>query len=459
MSSVTTAATATTTTQTRPRVNRQAVAKQFVRLYYGILNTHPEFLYQFYGKNSTVTVSETMEEGETLMETAEDETAVKELLKALYSDVSVRIETAVPQFSVDESILLHVNGSMYRQRSDTHRAFTQAFVLFPQENGYYIRTDIAHVLGFYYQNPMLQNQWAAESVNADPWANVMEARNGAQETSASISSSEQSVPLRLGTYQGSLAADEGTTTATNRNSKEIRTETPPLEDAPRHSAKSQGSDHDSDEFPKRSASSQPWIIRPQSAVSNTVCHPMVAPPPMATMHSLQSVMPVAPVHMAHGPVGAMPYAMTMAAAPPANYLRHRSMSMGCDPWKMQAANGGKGVFIARLPFGVQPAEVEEAFSQFGPIEGGRDGIQVRDGRNGCYAFVTFEKAESAQTAIQQGAVLQGKRVFVEPRYPRQEAETHLVAFPPMMGGPIPGYHMPAPPPPPHHHHHFPRMPR
>ena len=43
------------------------------------------------------------------------------------------------------------------------------------------------------------------------------------------------------------------------------------------------------------------------------------------------------------------------------------------------AQMGHGVFIARLPFGVQPADVEEAFSVFGPILGGRDGIQVPTG--------------------------------------------------------------------------------
>lgn len=55
---------------------------------------------------------------------------------------------------------------------------------------------------------------------------------------------------------------------------------------------------------------------------------------------------------------------------------------------------------------------------------------MRDGRNGCYAFVTFESAASANTAIQKGAVVQGKRVYVEPRYPRQEAD------PPHAGQPM-----------------------
>ena len=50
------------------------VAKQFVRLYYSILNTHNGFLYQFYGKNSRVTVRETLNANETLTETAEDDT-------------------------------------------------------------------------------------------------------------------------------------------------------------------------------------------------------------------------------------------------------------------------------------------------------------------------------------------------------------------------------------------------
>lgn len=37
--------------------------------------------------------------------------------------------------------------------------------------------------------------------------------------------------------------------------------------------------------------------------------------------------------------------------------------------------------------------------------------------------MTFESAASAQNAIQKGAVVQGKRVYVEPRYPRQENDS------------------------------------
>lgn len=61
--------------------------------------------------------------------------------------------------------------------------------------------------------------------------------------------------------------------------------------------------------------------------------------------------------------------------PPPRPIRRRSMSMGSDPRVIQTPPG-HGVFIARLPFGVQAEDVAEAFAQFGPIVGGGDGIQV-----------------------------------------------------------------------------------
>ena len=115
-------------------------------------------------------------------------------------------------------------------------------------------------------------------------------------------------------------------------------------------------------------------------------------------------------------------AMGMGMGPAAQTgLRRRSMSMGGDMRAMQPTSG-YGVFIARLPFGIQARDVAEAFQEFGPIVGGIDGIQVRDGRNGCYAFVNFASATSSEAAIQKGATVQGKRVYVEPRYQRPETE-------------------------------------
>eukprot|EP00210_Caulerpa_lentillifera_P005436 g5198.t1 len=414
------------------RISQQTIAKQFVRLYYGVLNTHHEYLYQFYGKNSTVTISESMEGGETVVEAAEEETAIKELLNMLYSDVRIRVHSAVPQFSVDDSVLLHVNGIMERKSTENRRTFAQVFVLFPQENGYYIRTDITHVMGTSAIN--------AASRAGSPLEGVSE--NG-------------SVIFRLGSYNGELP---DVTALKCTPSVELRTKTPPLEDAPRTQTKLQESDHESEEHLPQSSEkkSKSWIMRPPLA-SSSVSHAILPPPPPPQPLPVQGTMPMPPMPLPHG----MVYPMPMPPAP-SRYLHQRSASMGCDPWGVQRV-GGHGVFIARLPFGIQPVDVEQAFAPFGMIQGGRDGIQVRDGRNGCYAFVTFENHESAQAAIQQGAIIQGKRVFVEPRYPRQEIDAQFVAFSHMVPpGPMPTYH--------HQHHmtqgpsaatanQIPRMPR
>eukprot|EP00210_Caulerpa_lentillifera_P008026 g7663.t1 len=385
----------------RSRINQQTLAKQFVHLYYGVLNTHHEYLYQFYGKNSTVTVSETMDEGGTLVETAEDETAFRELLSSLYTDVTIRVSSVVPQSSVENSVMLHVNGTMEKKSTENRRLFTQVFLLFPQENGYYIQTDVAHVMG------------PASQTTTD--ASV--------ETESPVEGSNSTIganPLRLGTFTGEVPNDSGMVHSTVQ---ELRTNTPPLEDTAHvHEPEQETAPQTSHHKPS------PWIIRPPiggSSVSHNILpHPMPVPGTI-------------PMPMSHAGVNGMMYPMPM----PSRFLHQRSASLGCDPWTAQRA-ATHGVFIARLPFGIQPADVEAAFTPFGAIQGGREGIQVRDGRNGCYAFITFEDPESAQAAIQQGAIIEGKRVFVEPRYPRQDTETRFVAFSPMMPpGPLPTYHM------------------
>ena len=49
------------------------MAKKFVDMYYGILNNSHELMYRFYRAGSTVTVSEALENGTTVTETADTE--------------------------------------------------------------------------------------------------------------------------------------------------------------------------------------------------------------------------------------------------------------------------------------------------------------------------------------------------------------------------------------------------
>lgn len=52
------------------------VAKQFVRLYYSILNTHHEYLHQFYGQESAIVISEMLEGGKTMTESADTQEVI-----------------------------------------------------------------------------------------------------------------------------------------------------------------------------------------------------------------------------------------------------------------------------------------------------------------------------------------------------------------------------------------------
>lgn len=378
------------------RASKDSVAKQFVRLYYSILNMHHEHLYQFYGKSSTVVVSEMLEGGETMTEAAEDEESCRELLKWLYEDVTIKVDSAVPQFSVEGSVLLLVNGTMFRKSQKDERLFTQALLLAPQDNGFYIRTDTLHVLnhGPTAANSDLQSPfvWDDKEVSGcespkTPRAEVAE--QGFRLSRQSTRNSVDEAPSRV-------------------QSREIQTATPPPHENALETSKSSGSEGDQDEF-----RSNPYFAR--SSSQEAVVRQTIASP----MHSLPPVMMPSMAMLPHPAMGSM--AMSMGVGPPQSGLRRRSMSMGGDVRALQPASGF-GVFIARLPFGIQARDVAEAFQEFGSIVGGVDGIQVRDGRNGCYAFVNFATSAASEAAIQKGATVQGKRVYVEPRYQRTEAE-------------------------------------
>lgn len=391
------------------RASKDSVSKQFVRLYYSILNMHHEHLYQFYGKSSTVVVSEMLEGGETMTETAEDEESCRELLKWLYEDVTIKVESAVPQFSIEGSVLLLVNGTMYRKSQKDERLFTQALLLAPQDNGYYIRTDTLHVLN---HGPPCGREVQQSSFVWDE-----------KETSGCES---PKTPRAEASTSGFAIGRESTRTSVDEiPSREIQTTTPPPQENALDASKS-SSDADQDEFKHLS-----YFHRVASHDSHPQLMRQTIPAPI---HSLPTMMVPNMPMMAH-PAAMGSMAMNMGMGPSASGgLRRRSMSMGGDLRSVQPTSG-YGVFIARLPFGIQARDVAEAFQEFGSIVGGVDGIQVRDGRNGCYAFVNFMTSASAEAAIQKGTTVQGKRVYVEPRYQRAEGAEVMFTVPVMAARP------------------------
>ena len=121
------------------------VAKEFTRLYYHILNDNPEYLHQFYGQSSTVTVSETQDDGSNLTVRADTLELIKGLTLRMFAEVRVTLTNCTPQTSIGGSIQLMVSGVMHQKNCDEERLFTQALLLAKQDQGYYVLNDTVHV--------------------------------------------------------------------------------------------------------------------------------------------------------------------------------------------------------------------------------------------------------------------------------------------------------------------------
>jgi len=383
----------------------ESITREFVRIYYGILNSHPDQLFQFYGDNSTVIVSEFGSGASSFTETADSRESIRQLLKKVFAGITCKIKTAIPQGTVDGGMLLLVSGMLTKTQSTSQggneHCFTQALVLAPQKNGYYVLNDTLHIMG---------------SLEDDALK-----KRAAEET-----------PGHSGRFYPNYNSRNSIGPVTPRPGGH----TSPLNTG-RRSLSSDGTRHKSDSDSDSSTCKESQQRKPKPRQRS-----LVQMAPQLRMHKpFMSVPPCGP-----HPNG-MPLHVGVGVPPPQVAPSHPGGNKSES--RPVPTHPGHGVFIARLPFGIQADAVAEAFSEFGPVLNGADGIQVRDGRNGCYAFVTFENCSSAAAAIEKGAIVGGKRVYVEPRFPRQDAVEQKYPVPPTAIPPAPPTQMPmrlAPPP-------------
>lgn len=69
------------------------------------------------------------------------------------------------------------------------------------------------------------------------------------------------------------------------------------------------------------------------------------------------------------------------------------------------------IFVRDFPEGVTPEKLEAAFSRFGPIRGGVQGINLRQQKGKeDFAFVEFEELAAMQASIEGQVIIDGKTV-------------------------------------------------
>lgn len=395
------------------RVSKDTVAKKFVDMYYGILNNSHELMYRFYRAGSTVTVSEALENGTTVTETADTEERVRELVKSFFADITIKVDTTVPQFSMEGSVLILVSGTIQRMNDETHRTFSQAFLLAPQENGYYVLTDSMQIFG-HTSNPILKNttQGLHSQVASSEGIDGQDGQRLVPKTPRN-QAGQGRIPGQLqsqapGDLRDALSESPGH--HHRISSFELQTHTPPV-----HEARI--------EPPVRSPSTTQAMTERQSYARaltqgpGAVHHnPGLAHSPRV-LGSRNALAGSGPPDTNNQPFGSEPRVLSQRGT--GSHRHHRSTTS--DPRLLHPVHG-HGVFIARLPFGTEAGEVVEVMSQFGNVVGGVDGIQVRDGRNGCYAFVSFETLEAAEAAIRGHVKFGGKQVFIERKYSTSDGQ-------------------------------------
>lgn len=121
------------------------VSREFTRIYYQVMNDNPDFLHQFYGHDSKVTVSETQDDGSNLTVRADTLELIKGLTLRMFADVRVSLTNITPQLSLAGSVQLMVSGVMHQKNCDEERLFTQALLLAKQNQGYFVLNDTVHV--------------------------------------------------------------------------------------------------------------------------------------------------------------------------------------------------------------------------------------------------------------------------------------------------------------------------
>lgn len=121
----------------------QVVAREFVKQYYTMLNSAPQFLHRFYSHNSCFIHAD-----DTHAVTGQAEIH-KKIMSLNFNNCHSRICQVDSQSSVGDSVVIQVIGEL-SNADQPMRRFVQSFVLVPQSaNKYYVHVDI-----FRYQDSM-----------------------------------------------------------------------------------------------------------------------------------------------------------------------------------------------------------------------------------------------------------------------------------------------------------------
>ena len=368
------------------------IGNVFVQQYYSIMSTTLDELYKFYNNGSTLHVCGVGVPPLPGADAMGDQTVRTQAgIHARFNQLGYRgkrceVRTVDSSHSIGGSVVVMVTGAITDGGVD-RRAFTQTFVLAPQEGGYYVLNDLVRFLG--------NNEGAdVVAVAADT------------AVSAPVKAPEPPVtaPPAPTRPTGAVSLEE-LEARMNAAAPNVHARAAAAADVVKEAAEAAAAA----EVVKEAAAA---IVEPETDAKEpegpttyaSIAAKMRAAAAAKAPNAVSKAKPAAP---AKAPVA------SSADPAPAHKTTHEKLTH--DPVT--------AVFVRNIPQSADEASIEAAFAKIGPIAAVTIRTAKRQpdanadanggGAPGRYAFVQFEKAESAQAAIEATVEMDGRALSVE----------------------------------------------
>ncbi|XVF11780.1 hypothetical protein REPUB_Repub08aG0057500 [Reevesia pubescens] len=305
------------------------------------------------------------------------EQAINEKVLSLnYEDYTAEIKTADAQDSFEKGVIVLVTGCL-TGKDNVRKKFAQTFFLAPQDKGYFVLNDVFR----YVEEKELEN----------------------------------SVPAIGISEQASTSALTPEPEPTHDHLAEEPLTYPEEEDINNEAEVCDPSD-------KEEGSVIEEVVEPQNIASQSESLAAVDSAPVvpedAPKKSYASIVKVmksntasTPVYVPTNTVRAAPAdQQLMVSAKPAPAPEAVVSNIDNTPESSNDNEEAEGhsIYVRNLPYNATPAQLEEAFKNFGSIK--RNGIQVRSNKQGfTFGFVEFETASSVQSALEASPITIGDR--------------------------------------------------
>ncbi|CAN8267666.1 unnamed protein product [Cochlearia groenlandica] len=385
------------------------VGSYFVGQYYRVLQEKSDLLHQFYSETSKAI----RVDGDST-ETANTLLHIHNMVMSL-NFTEIEVKTINSLQSWEGGVMVAVTGTVKTKEFSNRRSFVQTFFLAPQENGYFILSDVFQFIdegAVVCHQPSYLSETKHEARLIPP--------NSYPESQVPDYVLEQEARDYVNAVQikDDLVDKYSLQDDHHQPQHEDYEDEVAVEETPRdevvvdvvHEARAAPPEEPVGEKSKMSYASILRVAKEAAAVPVAVAQPAYNKTPQDLNEweqpprtpSPQVSMPLAPAQQSNA-----------SSSYVTDYGAEAEDGFGLEDFEM------KSVYVRNLPSNISVSEIEEEFKNFGSIK--HEGVFLRtrqDVIGVCYAFVEFEDTTSVENAIKASPIyMGGRQVYIEERRP------------------------------------------